>query len=127
MVPLLVRVRAPAPLVLSGIIWGLWHTPLILFGDYATSGHPAVSALLFMLAIAGAAVSFGWLRLASASVWPAMLIHASHNAWFQSVFDSLTAHSATWGWPRGCWRRGACGPFPRRCSGGSLRGRRVLL
>jgi len=74
---------------------GLWHTPLILFGDYATSGHPAVSALLFMLAIAGAAVSFGWLRLASASVWPAMLIHASHNAWFQSVFDSLTAHSAT--------------------------------
>jgi membrane protease YdiL (CAAX protease family) len=95
MVPLLVRSGVRAPLVVSGIVWGAWHTPLILFGDYATSARPAVSAALFMVSVTGAAVSIGWVRVVSGSVWPAMVLHASHNAFFQSVFDRLTGESPT--------------------------------
>lgn len=76
----------PAPLPLSGLIWGLWHLPVILFGDYATSGLPWLSGLQFMVVVTLAAVVVGWLRLASGSVWPAVLAHSVHNVFYQGVF-----------------------------------------
>jgi uncharacterized protein len=84
----LVEAKLPAPLVLGGLIWGVWHLPLILWGDYATSGRPWLSALLFMLCITLAGVFFGWLRLASGSMWTAMLAHSSHNVFYQGVFGA---------------------------------------
>jgi uncharacterized protein len=95
MVPLLIRAGVPAPFAVSGFIWGLWHLPLVVFGDYATSSLPLVSAALFVLATTVDGINYGWLRMASASLWPAMLLHASHNAFFQQVFDKLTGSSAT--------------------------------
>ncbi|MEZ4457604.1 MAG: CPBP family intramembrane glutamic endopeptidase, partial [Gemmatimonadales bacterium] len=59
----LVRARVPAPLVVSGLIWGLWHTPLILSGQYATGPNRWLSAALFLVSVAGAGVLIGWLRL----------------------------------------------------------------
>ena len=94
MVPLLVEAEIPQPLVVSGIIWGLWHLPLVIFGDYATSSVPLVSAGLFLLATMADGVTYGWMRLASRSLWPAVVLHASHNAYFQQLFDKLTGESA---------------------------------
>lgn len=37
----------------------------------------------------GAAV-FAWLRLRSGSLWPTVLLHASHNLFVQMVFTPLT-------------------------------------
>lgn len=91
LVPRLVRARVPAPLVLSGIVWGLFHVPLILQGGYASSELPWVSAALFMATVVPAAVFVGWLRLATGSVWPAVLAHAAHNVFFQNVFDGWFA------------------------------------
>lgn len=94
LVPLLVKSGLPHPLLLSGFIWGLWHLPLIVFGDYATSELPWLSALIFLVMITVSGVTYGWTRLASLSLWPAVLMHASHNAFFQSVFDRYTGTSA---------------------------------
>ncbi|HEX7603445.1 MAG TPA: CPBP family intramembrane glutamic endopeptidase [Polyangiaceae bacterium] len=86
LVPRLVAGKVARPLLVSGVVWGLWHVPLILWGGYATSARPWMSALLFLAVIVPAGVFFGWLRLATGSVWPAVLAHAVHNAWYQNIF-----------------------------------------
>lgn len=66
-------------LLLTGAVWGLWHAPIILLGyNFA---RPDVTGVLFMI---GGCVTWGvllgWLRLRSASLWPAVLAHGSLNA-----------------------------------------------
>lgn len=66
-------------LLLSGAIWGLWHSPLILLGY--NFGRTDVTGVLLMVGGCVAwGVLLGWLRLRSASVWPAVLAHGSLNA-----------------------------------------------
>ena len=71
----------PVPAVLiSGVIWGVWHAPLLLLG-YNYPGAPgwlAVLSMCSMCIVVGAI--FGWLRLRSDSVWPAALAHGTFNA-----------------------------------------------
>ncbi|MFS0911535.1 lysostaphin resistance A-like protein [Microbacterium sp. 179-I 3D2 NHS] len=66
-------------LILSGAIWGVWHSPVILLGY--NFGRTDVSGVLLMT---GGCVVWGillgWLRLRSASVWPAVIAHGSLNA-----------------------------------------------
>ncbi len=66
-------------LVLSGAIWGFWHTPIILLGY--NFGRTDVTGVLFMIVGCVAwGILLGWLRLRSASVWPAVIAHGSLNA-----------------------------------------------
>jgi hypothetical protein len=66
-------------LLLSGVIWGLWHSPVILLGY--NFGRTDVTGVLFMVGGCVAwGVLFGWLRLRSGSVWPAVVAHGSLNA-----------------------------------------------
>lgn len=76
--------------MLSGSIWAVWHYPILLFADY-NSGTPLWYALLcFTIMAVGISFAFAWLRLKSGSVWTAMLLHASHNLFIQSIFDPIT-------------------------------------
>lgn len=66
-------------LILSGAIWGLWHSPLILLGyNFGYTDWRGV-ALMTGGCIAWG-VLFGWTRLRSASVWPAVIGHGALNA-----------------------------------------------
>ncbi|WP_217180289.1 CPBP family intramembrane glutamic endopeptidase [Streptomyces sp. AC495_CC817] len=66
-------------LILSGVIWGVWHSPVILLGY--NFGRTDVTGVLFMIGGCVAwGVLLGWLRLRSASLWPAVLAHGSLNA-----------------------------------------------
>jgi membrane protease YdiL (CAAX protease family) len=87
LLPRLMRARISAPIFWSGVIWGVWHVPLVAFGDYATSSRPVVSVVLFLVVVCVAAHFAAWLRLASGSVWPAVVFHAIHNSTYQGVFD----------------------------------------
>jgi len=76
--------------LISGVIWGAWHVPLIVWSDY-NSGTPAWYALTcFSTMIISASFLFAWIRLRSGSVWPAVLLHASHNAIIQGYLNPLT-------------------------------------
>ncbi|HEX4019719.1 MAG TPA: type II CAAX endopeptidase family protein [Acidobacteriaceae bacterium] len=76
--------------LLSGCIWAVWHYPLLLFADY-NSGTPRMYALTcFTLMVIGDAFIFGWFRLKSGSLWPAAMLHASHNLFIQAIFDRIT-------------------------------------
>ena len=76
---------------LSGCIWAIWHYPLLLFADY-NAGTPRLYALsCFTLMVIGDAFVFGWFRLKSGSLWPAAMLHASHNLFIQAIFDRITS------------------------------------
>jgi membrane protease YdiL (CAAX protease family) len=66
-------------LLLSGAIWGLWHSPVILLG-YNFGRTDLFGVLLMIGGSIAWGVLLGWLRLRSASVWPAVIAHGSLNA-----------------------------------------------
>ena len=66
-------------LLLSGVIWGLWHAPLILLGyDFNRTDWSGVALMVGGCVAWG--VLFGWARLRSGSVWPAVVGHGALNA-----------------------------------------------
>ncbi|GAA3915110.1 CPBP family intramembrane glutamic endopeptidase [Microbacterium invictum] len=66
-------------LLIVGVLWGLWHAPVILLG-YNFARPDLVGLLLMVGGCVAWGVLLGWLRLRSASVWPAALAHGSLNA-----------------------------------------------
>ncbi|MFE4568417.1 CPBP family glutamic-type intramembrane protease [Paenibacillus chitinolyticus] len=90
MLPRLIDARVPYPMLTSGIIWGLWHLPLMIAGNYYSGPYLALSAFLFMISVTSFGYIIGRLRLTTGSVWPAFFLHASWNAVIQDVFDSFS-------------------------------------
>lgn len=76
--------------LLSGAIWAAWHVPLILFADYNAGTPSWFSVPCFALMVVAIAVAMAWLRLRTGSVWPAAIMHASHNLYVQGFFDRVT-------------------------------------
>lgn len=59
-------------LLLSGVIWGLWHLP-----GYVGPAKPGfVPFLIFCLPLG---VLFGWMRMRFGSIWPSTIAHAANN------------------------------------------------
>jgi membrane protease YdiL (CAAX protease family) len=92
----LIDAAVPAPILVSGVLWALWHTPLILSGQYASGPHPKLSAAGFFFTVIGAGYVFAWLRLSSGSIWPCIWAHAIWNAVIQGPFDQSTAGYSMW-------------------------------
>lgn len=81
-------------IIVSGVIWALWHLPIMVAGLY----YPPDTALvylipMFFIEIFALTIIISWLRTASNSVWPAILFHAMHNYFDQVVFQSFTNSS----------------------------------
>lgn len=93
----------------TGVVWGLWHAPVILLG-YNYPGQPVLglAAMCVLCTLVGAVLA--WLRQRSGSVWPAALAHGAMNAAVGSFMlvlgaagqkvDPLAATIMGWsGWP----------------------------
>lgn len=75
----------------TGVIWTLWHVPLIIFANY-NSGAPQWFALTcFFVMVMNISFVMAWFRLKSGSVWPAAILHGSHNLYIQTIYTPLTA------------------------------------
>ena len=80
-------------LVIVGLVHAAWHVPLILLTTlYHADGNLLVVMPLFFATVVAASFVFGYLRLASGSVWPATLAHATHNASW-ALLGAFTATS----------------------------------
>ena len=87
----LIDAGVPRPVLVSGLIWGLWHLPLILGGVlYADSPSPALAAAIFMVSVTSFAYVLARMRLETGSIWPAIVGHAAYNSIIQSAFDPAT-------------------------------------
>jgi len=77
--------------LVSGVIWGLWHVPAILGTDYnAGAGSPVFQVALFFANVITASVIFAYFTFRSGSLWPAAILHASHNLFVQAIYTPLT-------------------------------------
>ena len=79
--------------LISGLVWALWHFPLIIFADYKAAGTPVPFQLgCFAVMVVSSSFLYAWLRMRSGSVWPAALLHAAHNLLIQSLLDQATVN-----------------------------------
>ena len=80
LLPKLMPLGALPAILVSGVVWGTWHAPVLLLGyNYPDApGWLGVLSMVGMCTVVGAV--FGWLRLRSGSVWPAALAHSAFNA-----------------------------------------------
>jgi membrane protease YdiL (CAAX protease family) len=67
-------------IVIVGVIWGLWHAPLIVLDglNFPTYRWPGVFLMIVFCCVMS--VPFAALRLRSGSVWPSTLAHGALNA-----------------------------------------------
>ncbi|MFB6363501.1 CPBP family intramembrane glutamic endopeptidase [Paenibacillus elgii] len=86
----LIDAQVPRPVLVSGLVWGVWHLPLLVAGAYYTGPSVLLSVVLFMITVTSFGYVIAYLRLTSGSIWPAVLLHASWNAITQNVFDLFT-------------------------------------
>jgi len=94
----LIDAGLPKPILLSGLIWGFWHVPLILGGVYLVGPPPFLAALLWMVTATAFSFVFARLRLATGSVWPAITLHSAWNAVIQGAFDPASTSSGAELW-----------------------------
>jgi uncharacterized protein len=69
-------------MLLIGVIWGVWHWPVIFMGyeygfDYP--GYPWLGPLFFIWITFCLGVFLAWLALRAGSIWPAVIGHAAIN------------------------------------------------
>jgi uncharacterized protein len=83
---------------LSGIIWSLWHYPILIYGDY-NAGTPTWYGLTcFTVMVISISFIFAWMRLKSGSLWTGAILHGSHNLYIQAIFTPLTRDTGKTKW-----------------------------
>jgi membrane protease YdiL (CAAX protease family) len=75
--------------LLSGLIWGVWHAPVILMGynygfDYP--GAPWTGVLMMTIGTFILGTFFGWASLRARNIWPAVIGHAVLNGTASASF-----------------------------------------
>ena len=84
--------------VASGLVWAAWHYPLIFFAPevFDFGELPLYFAVpMFTLILIAVSVVLGWLRLKTGSIWPAVIVHGSHNSFTLSFYNDLTSQTGS--------------------------------
>jgi membrane protease YdiL (CAAX protease family) len=82
-----------------GIVWSVWHFPLIIGGVYGTTETPLWYRLAcFTVTMTAVSFAFTWFRLRSGSLWTGVWMHAAHNIFFQSIYPGLTVEGQHTAW-----------------------------
>ncbi|MEZ5488724.1 MAG: CPBP family intramembrane glutamic endopeptidase [Gammaproteobacteria bacterium] len=85
--------------LISGLIWAMFHWPLMFRGIYGSSGTPLVYQIFFFsVGIVAISIVMTYFRYKTNSLWPAVVFHASYNIFFQQVFTPLTLQHENSAW-----------------------------
>ena len=83
----------------SGLIWSVWHWPMMFKGFYGNDVTPLYYQLFcFTLLIVSWAVIMAYLRFKTNSLWTAVIFHMSGNVFLQKVFAPLTIENDRSAW-----------------------------
>jgi uncharacterized protein len=83
----LIDAGVPRPVLASGLIWGVWHLPMVFAGFYAAGESRLLSAALLLVSITSTSFVYARMRLETGSVWPVVLAHSAWNMIIQNPFD----------------------------------------
>jgi membrane protease YdiL (CAAX protease family) len=84
--------------LVSGFVWAIWHSPLLLFADYNVGTNRWYALSCSTVTCVSVSFMLAWLRLKSDSLWPAALLHASHNLFVAIIFDNLIRNTGRTLW-----------------------------
>jgi membrane protease YdiL (CAAX protease family) len=84
--PVLIEKLGTTPgIAVLGLVWALWHLPIMLAG-YNYPEHPILGALLlFPALLVGASFLLAWITIRAGSLWPAVLLHGSINSVYHAM------------------------------------------
>lgn len=80
--PKLMPLGGRKAMLLMGLIWGIWHCPVILMGqNYGLEypGAPWLGPLIMVWFTFVVGTLIGWVTLKGGSVWPAVIAHGALN------------------------------------------------
>lgn len=87
---LLDRMGARSAVVVTAIVWALWHIPFMLSGIQHIDGvSPLTLVFTLPFGILVAGLILGWLWLRTESIWLVSIAHGSLNAWGQYAFKYM--------------------------------------
>lgn len=75
--------------IVSGIIWAVWHFPLIDL-MYGRGENLLLHMSAFTIMIIGISVILAYYTFKSNSLWPAAVYHSIHNIYIQKICTPLT-------------------------------------
>ena len=86
LLPRTIQAGIPQPILVTSLIWGAWHLPVLFAGVYAMGPSRWVSALCLMVTAVSIGPMLAWLRLRTGSIWPCILLHATWNGLINAGF-----------------------------------------
>lgn len=69
---------ASSRVVFTGVVWGIWHAPLIAMG-HNYPGYPAAGIGMMIIFCLVMALLFDWTRSRSGSIWSSCILHGLIN------------------------------------------------
>lgn len=93
LLPRMIQARIPQPVLLTSLIWGAWHLPVLFAGIYGVGPSPLLSAVGLMVATLALGSILAWIRLGTGSVWPCIAAHAAWNAIINGAFTPATQNA----------------------------------
>jgi membrane protease YdiL (CAAX protease family) len=94
MLPRMVQARIPQPVIVSSLIWGAWHLPVVFAGVYAVGPSRIITAAGLMVGTLAFGSILAWLRLSTGSVWPCIFAHAAWNALINGGFTPAAQNAS---------------------------------
>ncbi|REL35078.1 CPBP family intramembrane glutamic endopeptidase [Thalassotalea euphylliae] len=79
--------------IFVGLVWAVWHFPIMITGDYGSNTPLLYQLICFTLAFVGVSFIYTWFRIKSGSLWTAALLHTSGNLFIFHVFEDLTINT----------------------------------
>lgn len=94
LLPRLLPLGQRPAMVLTGLLHGIFHLPLILMTPfYHGEGNRLIVIPLFLLTLTLAGIIYGYLRITTNSIWPAAIMHSAFNTYWEYLLAFTVAVS----------------------------------
>jgi membrane protease YdiL (CAAX protease family) len=84
--------------VISGVVWAVWHYPVLIWADYNAGTATWYGLTCFTALVISSSFLSAWMRLKSGSLWTGAMLHASHNLFVQAIFTPVTGNTGKTAW-----------------------------
>jgi uncharacterized protein len=87
-----------ATAIISGLVWSVWHYPILIYGDYNNGTPTWYDVTCFTVMVVAISFVAAWMRLKSGSLWTGAMLHASHNLYIQAILTPITTDTGKTKW-----------------------------